>query len=132
MDRAIHYAGNSAPGPDGIPYSAYRHSDLARIAPKGGATYVVTDATGDLIPEDLNHSRLICLPKKPTGTLADDTCYYSPEATRPLSIVNTDNRLIAAAVKINLHDTWESWISPAQQGFLNGRSMNDNILQVEY
>ena len=86
MDRAIQYAGNSAPGPDGIPYSAYRHSDLARIALGGVATYAVTDATGDLIPEDFNHSRLICLPKKPTGTLADGTCYYSPEATRPCQL----------------------------------------------
>ena len=113
VDRAIHCAGNSAPGPDVIPYSAYRHSDMALIALKNAATYAVMDPTGAFIPEDFNHSRLICLPKKPTGTLADGTHFYSPEATRPLSIVNTDNRLIAAAVKINLHDTWEAWISTA-------------------
>ena len=127
---AVKYAGHSAPGPDGIPYSAYSCSPLAQAILQEAATYVVQHDTADRIPDDFNHSRLICLPKKPAGTTPEGEEYCTPDCTRPLSIVNTDNRLIAAAVKINLHDHLEAWISAAQQGFLNGRSMNLNILQV--
>ena len=58
----------------------------------------------DYLPGDFNHSRLISLPKKPSGSHADLGEYYSREAKRPLSIVNTDNRLLTAAANIILHD----------------------------
>eukprot|EP00969_Alexandrium_andersonii_P144294 6381431-Alexandrium_andersonii.AAC.1 len=48
-----------------------------------------------------------------------------------LSIVGTDNRILASATKFCLHDFLEKWVSRAQQGFLNGRSMHHNILQAE-
>ena len=72
------------------------------------------------------------MPKKPSGHTAAGELYFLPEAARPLSIVNTDNRLMAAALKVALHDWMEKWISHHQQGFLTGRSMNDNILQVDF
>ncbi|MFM7985795.1 MAG: reverse transcriptase domain-containing protein, partial [Candidatus Fonsibacter sp.] len=37
-----------------------------------------------------------------------------------------------AAAKIILHDPLEKWVSPAQRGFLKGRSMNENILEMDY
>ena len=70
------------------------------------------------LPSDFNHSRLICLPKKPIGTRPDLGEFYACEATRPLSIVNTDNRLLGVAAKIIIHDPLEKLISPAQKGFL--------------
>ena len=57
--------------------------------------------------------------------------FYRPGDTRPLSIVNTDNRLLASAVRIVFEPILAAWISPWQRGFLKGRSMTANILDIE-
>ena len=132
LETAIQYSGNSAPGPDGIPYSAFRKSAIARGILLQATKHLLHTGEMGWIPPDFNYSRLICLPKKPSGHTDTGEVYFLPEATRPLSIVNTDNRLMAAALKLALHDWMEKWISHHQQGFLTGRSMNDNILQVDY
>ena len=69
------------------------------------------------LPEGFNHSRLVFLPKKPAGRHVEMGEYYLPEQTRPLSIVGTDNRILASAVKFMLHDYLERWVSKAQKGF---------------
>ena len=54
-----------------------------------------------------NASTLVCLAKDPSG---EDPClgqYYFSKATRPLSIVNSDNRLIASAMRLR----WESHLA---------------------
>ena len=56
---------------------------------------------------------------------------YELRSTRPLSIVNTDNRILAATVKVGVEKEANRWVSQAQQGFIPGRSMNANILEVE-
>ena len=120
MENALKYANNSSPGPDGIPYSAYR-----------GLPWVVDillDASRDLCaggapPWDFNFAYLWLLPNKPTGALADGRKYYAGEHTRPLSIVNTDNRLLASAVRLVVEEPFGRWISMPQRGFARGRSM---------
>ena len=51
--------------------------------------------------------------------------------TRPLSVTNADNRIVAAAFRW----CWEPLISPlitgAQRGFITGRSMLRNIVDIE-
>ena len=75
---------------------------------------------------------LCCLPKKPSG--ADPTTgeYYSAENTRPLSIVNTDNRLIANSYRLRWEPIFAKWVSEYQRGFLPGRSMLSNVIDVDY
>eukprot|EP00969_Alexandrium_andersonii_P035656 1561914-Alexandrium_andersonii.AAC.1 len=63
---------------------------------------------------------MIFLPKKASGNIPTLGDYYLPENTRPLSIMGTDNRLLASAVKFCLHDFLVHWVSTAQQGFLTG------------
>ena len=46
-----------------------------------------------------NSSLLVCLPKKSTGQTAAGAPIFDPEATRPLMLVNTDNRIVAAGAK---------------------------------
>ena len=64
MVRAVKYSGNSAPGPDGIPYSAYRALGKGAV----GALFEVASqlvADEDFINYldfDFNHSILVCLP----------------------------------------------------------------------
>ena len=49
-----------------------------------------------------------------------------------MNIVNTDNRIIANAVRIALEPTLEKWVSGMQQGFLKGRSMLSNVAEIEH
>ena len=81
---------------------------------------------------EFNLAILCCLPKKPTGTDPEVGQYFTAEATRPLAIVNTDNRLIASAFRIRWEPALEPWVSHMQRGFLKGRSMIANIVDIDY
>jgi hypothetical protein len=58
--------------------------------------------------------------------------YFAADATRPLAIVNTDNRLIASAYRLRWEPILEPWVSIMQQGFLQGRSMLSNIVDIDF
>ena len=62
------------------------------------ATHLIDEAYWDEL-DSYNASLLVCLPKKRCGQLEDGTDFYDAEATRPLALVNTDNRLVAAAAR---------------------------------
>ena len=74
---------------------------------------------------------LCCLPKKVAGTHSTLGDYYTAADTRPLSIVNTDNRIIASAMKLAWEPIFNKWVSDSQRGFLKGRSMLANILEID-
>jgi hypothetical protein len=57
--------------------------------------------------------------------------FHTVEATRPLAIVNTDNRLLASAGRIRWEDIFNDFVSPAQRGFLPGRSMLSNVIDID-
>ena len=61
----------------------------------------------------------------------DGLDYFSPADTRPLSSVNADNRLLASAVRLRLEAILVDVVSPEQQGFLGGRSLIRNIVDVD-
>ena len=42
--------------------------------------------------------------------------FYAPKATRPLSLANTDNRLMASAARIRVESIMEYIISSMQKG----------------
>ena len=99
MSKALRLAGNTSPGPDGIPFSAWRAlgetglntlHDVACALRHEGASDLLEEAYFDQPGEErhqYNASNLVCLPKAPTtdehGTLGT---YYLPQNTRPLSI----------------------------------------------
>ena len=78
-----------------------------------------------------NHAYLCCLPKKSSRIDPVHGAIYTPSQTRPLSIVNTDNRIIANAFRFLLEPILNKWISESQRGFLPGRSMIANIMDIE-
>ncbi len=82
-------------------------------------------------PYDFNMANMCCLPKKPGQNLACGAAVYTCEQTRPLSLVNTDNRLPAGAYRLAVEPILAPTVSAAQRGFLRGRSMNANILDME-
>ncbi|MFN9911973.1 MAG: reverse transcriptase domain-containing protein, partial [Pirellulaceae bacterium] len=50
-----------------------------------------------------------------------------PQETRPISIPNTDNRIISFCVQQNLQPCLNSFLLPQQKAFLHGRRINANI-----
>ena len=74
---------------------------------------------------------MVFLPKKPSGQ-REGVDYYTPDDTRPLAIVNTDNRLIANAVRHRMEGILGEIISEGQRGFLPGRSLLANVVDIEH
>ena len=58
--------------------------------------------------------------------------YYAPKDIRPLSIVNTDNRLIAGAYRYLFQPVAEDFVSCMQKALLLGRSMLTNIVDIDF
>ncbi len=89
FEHAIKSAGNSAPGPDGIPYLGYRAvPELAAEVLKGLSDALLNpDVSKTLNLDDFNQAPLVLLPKKATveDPILGDA--YAPKDLRPLSIV---------------------------------------------
>ena len=144
INKAIKMSGHSAPGPDGIPYLAWKHSgelasqvlqDAAAALQSNEATTYLQRMHGDDIRPDghnFNLGLLICLGKKPHSEHPEHGQVYRPESTRPLSIVNTDNRLLANAARLRWEPLLNPWVSPQQQGFLRQRSILKNVLDIDF
>eukprot|EP00959_Pyramimonas_sp_CCMP1952_P238925 4992951-Pyramimonas_sp.AAC.1 len=87
--KAILTSNNSAPGPDGIPFIAWRRCakfsasillDVARFLGEVGPEGVDAKLT-----EEFNHSLLFFLPKKPSGTESNGEGFYESPNARPLN-----------------------------------------------
>jgi hypothetical protein len=88
--------------------------------------------TPKTVPEDLTVSFLCCLPKKPAGRDAEFVEYLTPDCTRPLSVGNTDARIIANAYRGMLERIAKELVANMQQGFLTGRSLLRNVLDIDF
>ena len=107
---------DSSPGPDGIPFAAFRKT-VDFVAP------ILLDCIrwlmqGHQAPEGFNGGILHLLPKKNTGRVED---------TRPLVINNCDNRIIATIVRDAIVLPIESILSNNQNGFREHRSTAINL-----
>ena len=85
------------------------------------------DANGDTA---FNSASMVFIPKK-TAHEANGIRYHLPGEVRPLSLVNTDNRLMANAYRLRVEPLLDKIISPAQRGFLPGRSMLQNVVEID-
>ncbi len=85
------------PGPLGIDVLA----DAARVLQQHECTASIEE-TFPLQDEVsvFKAALLICIPKKVVHQSPDGTGYYLPQQLRPLSIVNTHNRLAASAARL--------------------------------
>ena len=61
------------------------------------------------------------LPQRNTGLITD---------TRPISVTNSDNRILSAAVAHAVMPAVLDFIDPAQKGFLAGRSGADHVSDI--
>ena len=82
--------------------------------------------------DDFNFAFLYCIPKAVSFVDPTKGDIYKPSATRPLSVVNTDNRCLANGLRMCFEQPANEWISKAQRGFLQGRHMLRNVLDVDF
>ena len=112
IGEAIDAVGRSSPGPDGIPFIAYKA--LKKFAIPMLYAKFKSAVRYDFGVGDYNATRL-CLLAKTDTHLIDDT--------RPININNTDNRVIARAVVIVIADPIDEIVDDRQGMFIPGRDM---------
>jgi len=119
---------DTSPGPDGLPYTAWG---------KAGDTIIdfvyeayVSLLDGSELPKGFNHSDMVFIPK---GDQVEEGGSFvrKPTETRPLNLSNSVAKIIAAAINRTLSQLCAVTASPCQQGFIRGRSLIDNIIDVE-
>lgn len=143
VEWAIKHARSTSPGPDGISSHMWRR--MGRTANK-----VLYEVASDMQHQDFNDqliqaysdrrpgehefntNLLFCIPKKPT--LIDQAAgpVYKADGTRPISVADFTNRIIAAAFKRRWEPILGKWVSEEQRGFIQGRSMLDNVIELEH
>ena len=127
--------GKSSPRRDRIPFPAWKViSGIAAGALHSAFKELIGPNGEEVMERDyptLNESIMAFVPKKPSGSAADGTEYYSADCVRPLSIANTDNRLLCSAVRLHVEPIASCTIVNEQRGFTKGRSMLSNVLDVD-
>ena len=71
-------------------------------------------------------------PGAPFGTDPELGQFYRGEDTRPLALVNNDNRIMANAARLTWEPLLNKYISKAQRGFLRGRHTINNLIEIDY
>ena len=87
---------------------------------KGEAEATFIEAYQDECQEgerNYNATTSVCLPKEATGEDVELGAYYAPSVTRPLSIVNADNRIIASAMRARWEEHLKSMLENGSRAF---------------
>ena len=117
-----------APGPDGLPYAAWR---------VGGTVFmdILFDAYeaflgGAPLPDGFNDCLLVFIPKG-EDIHDQNIIARTPGLTRPISLSNTASKFFALAINRPLAMVARVSVHPRQRGFVGGRSLTDNIIEIE-
>jgi hypothetical protein len=82
------------------------------------------------MPMGFRHCLLVFIPKG--EELSDHGIVArSPGMTRPISLSNTANKFFALAVNFPLAQVAQVTVHPWQRGFVAGRSITDNVIEIE-
>ena len=110
-------AGDSSPGPDGLPMAVYK-ACVSAVSPVLAAVFTAMAASGTLPVGFLDG---VITPVYKAG---DRT---APANYRPLTMLNTDYRILARVLAAQLQPALDDVIAPEQSAFLAGRSIGENI-----
>jgi len=119
---------HSAPGCDGIPYAAWRHSgDLGARTLFEASLWL---QSGLPLHMEFNDALTAFTPK---GETDDDKqeVVREPDSTRPLSLKNTDNKSICAVLNRKIRHPIRTAACKIQRGFIVGRNFVDNIVDLD-
>ncbi len=113
---------NSAAGPDGLPYEFYKDhiKDCLGYLTKLFNEYL----SGSPVSKSQKNGSLILLHKK--GNLNDIANY------RPITLLNTDYKLLTATLNRRILVFLESITRPEQKGFTPNRSILENPIIIDY
>ena len=117
-DTILH-TNNSCAGPNGIPFNVYRR--LVDIYAPIALSMFDDMAAGGSAPPDFNAGLLFLLPKG-SSMLVNDT--------RPLSVTNTNNRILAHLTARAIEPAVAKLVGKSQLGFVRGRIVDDHIIEV--
>jgi hypothetical protein len=81
--------------------------------------------------EAFNHAFLCCIPKSADGITSNGLPVHTAGGTRPISIVDASNRIIAAILSTAQERCVGSRISDLQNGFVHGRNMMNNLIDID-
>ncbi|MBV5344973.1 MAG: reverse transcriptase family protein, partial [Rhodoferax sp.] len=112
----------TAPGIDGIPIDLYKKYK-AQFAPMLAAVFTAI-GTVQKVPRGFLTSVITVLYK--AGNRLDPGNY------RPISLTNTDYRLVARVLAGRLGDVLPEVIDPAQTAFIRGRSIGENVMLLQF
>eukprot|EP00971_Amphidinium_carterae_P341282 6480013-Amphidinium_carterae.1 len=112
----------SSPGPDGVSYLHLKSSQEA-IAP------ILLESWNTWLDEGTFHDALkdnnmVCISKTNDNPIRVDQ-------TRPLVLANTMGKILCILLLNWLHPILNLHIHPCQKGFLSGRSLEMNIIELE-
>ena len=119
IDKVIRATNDSAPGPDGIPFLIYRA--LRHLFTPILSQVMAALASGVKPPKGFNKARLFLIPKNESMLI---------EKTRPISVTNCDNRIIASAVAEAIGPACDAIIHRSQKGFIPGRNGDTHIVDL--
>jgi hypothetical protein len=131
VEEVLWKLSHSAAGPDGISSGFYKQ--LSSIS-----TGLFLELVNNIIDsdvkfnEDFNYAILCCIPKAPDEISSDGKSIFTAGSTRPISIVDAANRIIAAVLKHTLERCVGDRISDMQRGFVGGRQMLMNLIDVDF
>ena len=115
--EAINDTNNSSPGPDGISFAVYRvlAEEVAPILLE-----VLQELSQDecAVPDDYNIGNLFLILK--TGTML-------PADTRPITVNNADNRIVAMLLVRAIMPAMEEILTQIQKGFINHRNYDAHL-----
>ena len=109
---------NKSPGPDGIPCEFYRHF-WNEIGDHVYNSYTCAFNRGELSPSQ-RQGVINLVPKK-------DKELTDLKSWRPLSILNTDYKILAKALSNRLKITLTEIINPDQVGYMKDRYFGENV-----
>eukprot|EP00959_Pyramimonas_sp_CCMP1952_P441927 9251352-Pyramimonas_sp.AAC.1 len=88
-----------------------------------------TPFSGGRVAPCFNHSRAVFLPQGDVVQGGEEV--REPHVVRPLSLSNTDKKLISSAIASVLNHVAAENCHIVQRGFAKGRMMNDNIINMD-
>ena len=134
VQTALDQSPNSAPGPDGLTFAAWRRLGPLAVDVLWSALHEVTATSNpegfDDFIATFNCSLMVFLPKG-EGTVVHGITGHNPSDTRPLNIACCDNRVLANAVRLCVEEPLTAAVSEDQHGFIPRRSMLANVVDID-
>lgn len=129
---SLRRARDTAPGPDGVPYSDWKnagpraHSVLARLLVRMTAERAAPARFSDAIAAFL-------LPKgaAPHDPPNSGQRARRPENTRPLALKHTDCKTVASTINFLIRNAMKVWTVPQQRGFVATRGPLQLVVRLE-